>query len=361
MSEVRIVLLSDPDLPAELADRLADELPGLLAEHVAGTTRWRVDRISNPLAGDEQVSVTLMADVVGSRLPGPGWDLAICLTDLPRRSGHRPVVAELSSTARVALVSLPALGTLRLYPRVRAAVVHLVTELLAAEGARRARPRRTPLGLPERSGDEATVFLLPWPRGQLRLLAGMVRANRPWRLFLGLSKALAGVFAAAAFALLNSSVWQLAPALGPVRQTVLAVLSVVVLGTWLIADHELWERPATPAARERARLYNAATVVTLALGVMCLYATLAVLLTGTVALTLDAGVLGAALGHPPGWPDYAAIVWMTTSASMVGGALGAGLEDDTAVRLATYGERQRRRQQQLGDAAAAALGDSDAA
>ena len=34
----------------------------------------------------------------------------VCLTDLPRRSGLRPIVAEVNLTDGVAVVSLPALG-----------------------------------------------------------------------------------------------------------------------------------------------------------------------------------------------------------------------------------------------------------
>jgi hypothetical protein len=69
-------------------------------------------------------------------------------------------------------------------------------------------------------------------------------------------------------------------------------------------------------------------------------------LAGAVLLLLDDGVLAIVMGHRPTPADYADIVWFTASASMVGGALGAGLEDDAVVRLATYGERQRLRQRQ---------------
>lgn len=53
---------------------------------------------------------------------------------------------------------------------------------------------------------------MPGLHGQLRLLVGMVKANRPWMLFTTLSRAHAGVFATAAFAFINSSTWQVAAA-----------------------------------------------------------------------------------------------------------------------------------------------------
>jgi hypothetical protein len=382
---VDVIILSDPDLPAEFADRLVGELAGLLSERVSDAVSWRVDKVLNPLAGDEQVSVDLMVEVVGRRMPELGWDYGVCLTDLPRRSGRRPVVAELSAEHGIALVSLPALGSLRLYPRVREAVVHLIGELHGTAPPPRVHPtgqpprvhptgqpprvhptgqpprvhptgqppRMHPTGQPRRAhplgraepGDVTDRrFVVPGPRGQLRLLAGMVRANRPWRLFLGLSTTLAGVFAVAAFALLQSDVWRIATALGPVRQGVLGVLAVAALVVWLIVDHELWERPTGEVARDRAVLYNTATGITLTLGVLFLYALLVVPLAATTALVLTPAVLGDALGRPPGWADYGAITWFMTSASMVGGALGAGLEDDSVVRQAAYGERQRQHQ-----------------
>jgi hypothetical protein len=266
------------------------------------------------------------------------------------------VVAELSRSHRIALVSLPALGSLRLYPRVREAVLGLIAHLFADHPAARLGAARLwaarPL-TPAEVGDHAnTLFVVPGARGNLRLLGGMVRANHPWRLFRGLSKALAGVFAVAAFAIVSSDVWRLAPPLGPGRQAVLAFVAITALVVWLIVDHELWERPTGREARDRALLYNAATVVTLMLGVLVLYATLLGLLTLGVVLVLNDGTLATVIGHRPSWVDYGDIVWFTASASMLGGALGAGLEDDSVVRLATYGERQRQRQRLVGNGAA---------
>ncbi len=79
----------------------------------------------------------------------------------------------------------------------------------------------------------------------------MVRANQPWRLFLSLSRSLVGVFATAAYGLINNTAWQLGAALGGLRQILLAIVSVVVLVAWLIVDHELWERPKGRGARGR--------------------------------------------------------------------------------------------------------------
>ena len=41
-------------------------------------------------------------------------------------------------------------------------------------------------------------------------------------------------------------------------------------------------------------------------------------------------------GHPVNALDYAKISWLTASLATVGGALGAGLEDEDVVRAAAY-------------------------
>jgi hypothetical protein len=269
----------------------------------------------------------------------PTWDITVLLTDLPRRDGTDPVEMETSAGRRVAVVSLPALGALRLNRRAERVIVAAVAELL--DQGSPARRRRVSSRI----------------RTRLRLLVGMVRANRPWRLFSGLSRALAAVFGTAALVLLNNVGWQLGDKLGPGRLAGIAALSSLALTAWLIVDHELWERRKDARAKQLARLYNTTTVVTLMLGVVSLYLGVLVVLTAVSVIVFDSQVLQTTLGHTATWADRLGIVWFATSAAMVGGALGSGLENDDVVRQAAYGERQRRRSKscqqhndQVGDA-----------
>ena len=186
-------------------------------------------------------------------------------------------------------------------------------------------------------------FVLPGVRGQVRLLAGMVRANRPWHLITGLSGSLAAALAAGAFAVVTSDIWQLADSLGPVRLSVATVCSIGAMVAWLIVDHELWERPGGRVARDRAQLFNTATVLTVALGVGCLYVALLVATLAAEWLLITGELLRQTLRHPVGWPDYVTIAWLASSIATVGGALGSGLESDKAVRAAAYGYRQQER------------------
>jgi hypothetical protein len=89
-------LLIDPDLPAELAEKLVGELPRLLQEHLGDRVAWEVRVVCESFAAAEVDQGKLLA-VARQRLGREGWDLALCLTGLPFRSGRRPLVADLNA------------------------------------------------------------------------------------------------------------------------------------------------------------------------------------------------------------------------------------------------------------------------
>jgi len=59
----------------------------------------------------------------------------------------------------------------------------------------------------DETDDGEVGFLASRVTGRLRLVAGMVRANRRGRALLGLSKLLVGAFGTAAFSLATNSIW----------------------------------------------------------------------------------------------------------------------------------------------------------
>jgi hypothetical protein len=170
----------------------------------------------------------------------------------------------------------------------------------------------------------------------------MVRANRPWQLAVRLSRALIAAGAVGIFALVTSDIWRLADAFGWLRLTAVAVGSVVAIGATLIIGAELWERAAEPRVRQQVLLFNVATTATIVIGVAALYAALFVLALLAGLLLIVPRLLTEAVGHPVAFGDYVEVAWLTSSLATVGGALGAGLESDEAVRRAAYTYRTSR-------------------
>jgi hypothetical protein len=341
------LVATPPDFPARVTARLADELAGRLGERVDPGVRWLVREGWGEVAPRRDGGVQALLDDLASRRADDRWDIAICLTDLPLHTARVPLVVHASARRRAAVVSLPALG-LRQLRGVRDIVPDLVSRLLTdASDERVPAAGWEPPELADRvavirrmvgDGDEGELgYVASRLIGRLRLLVGMVRANRPGRALLGLSKLLVGAFGTAAFALTTNTIWQMGDALGGLRLTVIMMLGLGALVTWLIVAHDLWEKPDRQTPAELARMFNLGTILTLTLATAVSYA---VLFAGTAlaaALLIDTSVLGQSLQRPVHFTDYLTLAWIISSLATVGGAIGSGLENEETVRAAAYG------------------------
>jgi hypothetical protein len=88
--------------------------------------------------------------------------------------------------------------------------------------------------------------------------------------------------------------------------------------------------------RPQVVLFNLATTATVLIGVLVFYAATFLLAMPATLLLVPSRLLGSALGHAAHLPDYFEAAWLTSSLATVGGALGAGLESNDAVRAAAY-------------------------
>jgi hypothetical protein len=313
---------------ADLAARL---------EQLHPEVEWSVPLVVDGLV-TPPAPTTELIDAAHQRLLREDWELALCLTDLPLRVGRRPVEGQASPTHRVAVLSLPALGAARLRRRALDAAVGLVGAVL---GDRDTVQRLVDLAdLADEDPEHGPAGLAALARGgHLRLLVGMVRANRPWRLAARLYRALVAALAAVALALVTSDVWRISASLSAVRLVAVTVLSVGITAVSLVAAHGLWQRGGGGRAADQVTLFNAATAATVVLGVLSLYGALLVLTLAGAGLLITSDTLGAALGDDAGFGDYVQLAWFTSSLATVGGALGAGLESDEEVREAAYAYR----------------------
>ncbi|POX37202.1 hypothetical protein C3486_29650 [Streptomyces sp. Ru73] len=352
MPRLRLGVVADPGLPSDIAAAVVNErLPPLLSRRVSDEVVWEVELEQQELPLDEHGTVPLL-ELAGERRPEAGWDMFVYLTDLPRGPAAQPVLADLSSRDQAALISLPAIGGVRLRHHVTRALVHIVDRLhhsTARPAGRRALRRWSEWtsSVRERTSDEHaldTSLVLVGRRGTFRLLCGMVRNNRPWRLVPHLASATAAAAATAAFGIFYSSIWQMADAMSTLRLTVVTLLAIGVMVGWLLFYNHLWDSPRGNRARKDTVLYNASTLCTLALGVSCMYLLLYGLALLAAVVVIDDGFLGSQLGHPAGASDYATVVWLACSMGIVAGALGSSLDSEAAVRQATYSKREQERQ-----------------
>ena len=132
-----------------------------------------------------------------------------------------------------------------------------------------------------------------------------MRANRPGRALLGLSKLLVGAFGTAAIALTTNTIWQMGNALDGPRLTLIMLLSLGGLVGWLIIAHDLWEKASGDTPRELARLFNLGTGLTLGLAACVSYLVLFAGTATAAVLLIDSSVLSQNLGRPVGPADYA--------------------------------------------------------
>lgn len=300
-----------PGLPsvvtAKIADDLAEDLRASFEIPVEAT--FVVDRLVSPRA-----TLTELVDAARRLLLERDWDYALVVTDLPLKLGARPVSRHVSPTHGVAVLSLPALGALHLGRRLRQALHDLAHELIGAPGA---------------VGGKAP--------GYLRLLLGMIRANRPWRLALRLYGVLAAALAAGTLGVVDSDIWRLAAAAGWARLAAVSVASITLTILAVIVAHELWERSPDPRDRYRVLLFNLTTFLTVVIGIVVLYATLFVLVFIGANLLIPGSVFEQAVGRDADRGDFLMLAWLVASFATVAGALGTLLESDAVAREAAYG------------------------
>jgi hypothetical protein len=355
---VTLGLIPAPDIPETMARELAPQLPKLLENRVDGDVSWEVPVVVDPLTGTDREAPEIL-DVCRERMLGEGWDLAICLTDLPVYRDGTLVAADVSAKRGVAGLSLPAVGAMRLRPKARELTLQLAGELYERTKERGTddppdlgtQPRGSvgsfqrvdPPDEDMRAMDVDARFAAPGALGHLRLWSGMVLANRPWKMLPAFKGAIAAAFATGAYVLAISSMWLLADAVGFWRLLLLMVTAIVAMVVWIIIAHHLWERPEDRERREWASLYNGVTVLTISSAVLLAYAILFLLLFVAAWVFVPGGYFQSTLKHPVGFGEYLTLSWLGASLATVAGALGASLEDEERVRAASYGYRQRRR------------------
>ncbi|MDB4952981.1 MAG: hypothetical protein JWO36_550 [Myxococcales bacterium] len=342
-----IGLIAGPGFPEKLARYLPEQLPSVLRETFPGTS-WKVVIRREPYAGGGADAD--LVQLARRRMLEEGWNLAVVLTARPLRVGRRPVTAEASAALGVGVISVPALGAVGLGHRLLEAVVLTVEAMLRnREDGDLAKERRSQqhriedlgkissaVGRPFEEAQGRIAFATATAIGNLRLLLGAIRGNRPWALIIGLSHSLVAALGTSAFGLTSPVIWRIANAMHPTRMVLLTTSSLFAIGFTLMVAHSLWERAPTPDARTRVVLINLATSSTVAIGVVTSYITLLSFNYVFGGALIPEAVLQHELGHRATPIEYLRIAWLVSSLATLGGALGAVLESNASVREAAY-------------------------
>lgn len=328
-----------PGVKSLAHDTIGDEITAELAQRYSQID-WNLIVIDDRLEEPPVTPVDLM-ETARDRMLDEGWDLVLVLTDLPLKDGRRVVQTQLSPVHGVGLVVVPALGVVQLRSKVRSACLRLVEEILDFDDddsvddiVRRARQRSE--DIPDHGDENPVQFAARVLGGNVGVLLGLVRANRPLTLALRLTQLIAVTAAAGALMLITPDIWVLASNYGPARLALLTVIAIAAVTASLIIGARLWEKPRRRAEREQVTLFNVATVLTMTIGVSVFYLAVFLLALAAAFLLLDGQSFKQLSDQNWTLGRVVDIAWMTASLATLGGAVGAGLEEDDIIRAAAY-------------------------
>ncbi|NLU84886.1 hypothetical protein [Rhodococcus sp. HNM0569] len=355
---MKVSIVTDDGFPAQIARELARSVPRALdgVDTLNGDAiEVEIESSRRPLPPTRHGKPALAEWYAAV---GTGHDLTIIVSEIPHRRAGRTVLADVYRD-RMLVLYTPAFGVVGARRRAREIAHHVLPALARGTMADlRAAPRHAGWEGPHLDADErhdaddadegqrvdappGTYTLVSRTGlGRLRLLAGMVRSNRPWRLIPTLSGALGAASAASAFGIFYASIWQMASAMSVLRLALVTVVAVCAMALWLIVPNGLWERSGfRESSRDRA-FYNAATVATVVTGVLCMYALLSAAVLAAAAMIVPTSFFEQQLREPATVVGYVKLAWLAASLGTVAGAVGSSTSDRSEILRATYGQRE---------------------
>ncbi|MDO5368602.1 hypothetical protein [Kocuria sp.] len=347
-----IGLMADPGLPEVVARSVASSVERDLNRlDSSESVEWRVDvsRETFPLTAENEIPLLRHAPDLKR---DHEWDYIVYLTDLPRSLNNNSLVCEVDATGGTALVSLPAFGAVRIKSKTRRVLTKLVRSMqMDTSGRSRTMPSPQRFGhrkwrrIQHENDRNNYDIVLAGVMSRPRLLAGMVRCNRPLGLLPALSSSVAAGVATGAFGIFYASIWNMSDALSSPRMAMISVVVITAFSIWLIGHNGLWNPLKGAHNQIRSGLDNVATMITVGVGVAAMYLVIWAILLAVALAVVDAEYLAGDVGHSVNFVNYLDIAWLASALGMMGGALGLNFDSESAISEATYTRREYVRRQ----------------
>lgn len=322
-----------PALAAGLEESLAAAYPGL---------RWRVSVTRGELGDPEDDDSLDLLEITRDRMLDEDWDLAVGVCQEPLRQGRHTLASQVSPAHAAGVVSLD-LAEAGITEAVRDVVARILG-LDPDDGEPSAQQRRSAVhaarqlatDVEDRGAENRGAFAWRVGSSNARLLLGTIRANRPWLLAASLSRSLSAALATGALTLITTDLWLLSAEYNGVQMALLGAVAVLSVTVSLVVGANLWERPRRRGEREQVVVFNIATVASVLIGVLVLHAGLFLAALTGALLLVDPDVFTEVTGEPADLVQYLKLAWFVGGLATIGSALGAGLEEDDAVRAAIF-------------------------
>ncbi|WP_407272959.1 hypothetical protein [Radiobacillus sp. PE A8.2] len=361
MREMKVGILPAPEFPEKMVRRLAEILPNAFKDYIDDTVDWNIEIKADPITGAAETADEI-TEKAEREIQASNFDYVISVTDLPIFSKKDVVLASSNLNKKVSQISLPAFGFKPMRKRLKDTIIQMMKDLyngksnsmeekedgVFSQSKHKISRLLSPIRRKMTEKSEDTIFqyyVMPRLNGKLRILMGMVHANRPLKIFSSFKKVIAIAFATGAYGLIFPSLWNLSVVYEPARYIILMFTAIGSMVLWIILVHNLWEKPSFWNKRKIRRMYNATTIITLSVAVVFYYIILFVLFFLSVRLLIPEQLFSSqsVLKEKVTLENYIHLTWLVTSFATLGGAIGAGLEDDELVSKATYSYRQHKR------------------
>jgi len=370
MESVTIGIIAAPNLPANIAEDLKNEVADFLSDSIDHHVGWEIESLIDPLIGVAENTNQIMDKAVNIKREHD-WNYVVCLTDLPLFSGNHLIVADASIENSVGRISIPLFGFMPMRSRIKKAFIQIMGELYYRNssedefainieymkpflkkqnrfpGSKSFFPSLTKREVVKEGDEQVDIryIIRSYIIGRLRVLSGMTFANRPWSALFSFNKLITLSFATGTYISIFPTPWELSIAYNTER--FIAVMLLAILGTiiWVIFSHDLWEKPTEKNKKRWRDLYNWTTITTLGAIIMINYVMLFIIFLAALAVFVPPSLFEAWTGleDDPTPKYYFSLVWLITSLGTLAGAIGTGIEDEEKIRDITYSYRQKHR------------------